>query len=186
MQKGDHCPPQEWTAACLFPRVACVCPTTSASPQRGEAWCHAVETPLCKLHMQAGVSKTFVIMESPSPPLFFVLLMTEIKWLRTALPPVSSQQGKLHGNYYWKTLVQNKVNKSLLHLPRENDFHLLYHYKALLSNLASEEMISLPSYTNVLATGSGVEVSEAAFRKLPMFPKPCWNEPGYLVQFPSS
>lgn len=34
--------------------------------------------------------------------------------------------------------------------------------------------------------GQGVEVGDAAFRKLPMFPKPCWKEPGYLVQFPSS
>lgn len=87
---------------------------------------------------------------------FYALLMAEVKQLRTALYTVSSQQGKLQGNYYycWKAVVQNKVNKPLLNLPRENNFHLLHHYKALLLNLATE-MISLPSHINVLATGPG-------------------------------
>lgn len=152
MQVGDHCPPQEWTAACLLPRLACVCPTTNGSHQSGEEWCHGIEAPLPAAH-PAGVSTILVITELP-PTLSYVLLMAEVKWLRTALCTVSSQQGKLQGNYCWKTLVQNKVNKPLLPLPRENNLHLLQRCKAFLLNLA-REIISLPSHANVLATGSG-------------------------------
>lgn len=154
MQVDDHCPPQEWTAACLVPSLACACPTTNGSCQSGEEWCHVIETPLCQLHMQTGVSTKLIITEFP-PPLFYVFLMGEVKQLRTALHTVSSQRGKLQGNYYyWKALVQNNVNKPFFHLSRENNFHLLHHYKALLLNLATK-MISLPSHTNVLATGPG-------------------------------
>lgn len=153
MQVGDHCPPEEWRAACLLPRLACVCPTTNGSYQSGEECCHDIEAPLCQLHIQLVWAQYWSLQNSP-PHFFYVLLMAEVKWLRTALYMVSSQQGKLQGNYCWKTLVQNKVNKPLLHLPRENNFHLLQHCKAFMLNLATE-IISLPSQTNVLATGPG-------------------------------
>lgn len=162
MQVGDHCPPQEWTAARLVPSLACVSPTTKGSCQSSEEWCHVIETPLWQLHVQAGVSKRSVITEFPPLTSFYVLLMAEVKWLRTALYTVSSQQGKLQGNYYWKTLVQNKVNKQLPHLPGENYFPLLHHYKGLLLNLATE-MISLPSHTTVLATWPGVRGGWGSF-----------------------
>lgn len=70
MQVGDHCPPQEWTGACLVPRLACACPTPNGSCQSGEEWRHVTETPLCQLHMQTGVSKRLII-ELP-PHTFFM------------------------------------------------------------------------------------------------------------------